>query len=157
MRYMKYALLVLLTFTSFVSFGQTAKHVDTLSFCRNKYPVPTGCTAESEYQVKCDNYSMTWIYMNEQMLQTMPEQFISQMTQQMKDLKKELVNYYLLGKEAKGYRLSFKTKSGEKGYQLIGYGTANGQPVIVQLALDKEPKTNNDLPEFARQIITIQK
>ena len=134
---MKYALLALLTITSFVSYGQTAKRIDTVSFCRNKYPVPTDCTAESEYQVKCDNYSMAWIYMNEQMLQSMPEQFVNQMAQQMKDLKKEPVNCYLLSKEAKGFRLSFKTKSGEKGYQHIGYGTANGQPVIVQLTLDR--------------------
>lgn len=73
---------------------------------KNIYPVPRGCFVESEYQVKCNNYSMAWIYRVSKCFKTMPEQFVDQMTQQMKDLKKESVNCYILGKESKGYRLS---------------------------------------------------
>lgn len=50
---------------------------------------------------------MAWIYRVSKCFKTMPEQFVDQMTQQMKDLKKESVNCYILGKVSKGYRLSF--------------------------------------------------
>jgi hypothetical protein len=153
---MRQFLTALFLFFSAVSFGQTTKQVDSVTFCFNKYKVPTGCTAESEYQVKCDNYSIVWLYMNEQMLQTMPDQFVNQMAGQMKKFNKEHITCYLLDKEVKGYKISFKKDNGT-GYQLIAYGVANGQPVLVQLSLDDEPKTNDNIPEFPRQIIRLAK
>ena len=153
---MKPLLIVFLLCFSCGVFGQNSKQVDSLTFCFHKYQVPTGCAAESEYQLKCENYSMAWLYMNEQMLESMPDQFISQMAEQMKKFKKEAINCYLLDKEVKGYKISYKTDSGT-GYQLIGYGNANGQPVLVQIVLDKEPKNNEDIPEFAREIIRLSK
>lgn len=153
---MRQILIALFLFFSAASFGQTTKQVDTLTFCFNKYKVPTGCTAQSEYQVECDNYTMGWLYMNDQMLQYMPDQFINQMAGQMKKFTKEPITCYLLDKEVKGYKVSFKKDKGI-GYQLIAYGIANGQPVLVQLSLDKEPKTNDDIPEFPQQIIRLTK
>jgi len=90
------------------------------------------------------------------MLQSVPEQFISQMAGQMKKFKKEPITCYLLDNEVKGYRISFKKDNGA-AYQLIAYGIANGQPVLVQLSLDSEPKSNEDIPEFPRQIIRLTK
>jgi hypothetical protein len=139
-----------------ISFGQTSTKIDSLTFCFNKYKVPTGCAAESEYQIKCDNYSMVWLYMNEQMLQVMPDQFVNQMPGQLKKFKKEPITCYLLDKEVKGYKISFKTDNGT-GHQLIAYGVANGQPVLVQLSLDNEPKTNDNIPDFPKQIIRLTK
>lgn len=138
------------------SFGQTSTKVDSLTFCFYKYKVPSGCTAESEYQVKCDNYSIGWLYMTEQMLQSMPDQLVSQLSGQMKKFKKEAITCYLLDKEVKGYKISFKKDNGT-GYQLIAYGIVNGQPVLVQLSLDNEPKTNDDISDFPRQIIKLTK
>lgn len=151
----KIATLVVGLLLTTTAFGQTSK-IDSLTFCFNKYKVPTGCVAESEYQVKCDNYSMVWLYMNEQMLQYMPDQFINQLAGQMKKFKKEPVTCYLLDKEVKGYKISFKTDKGTD-YQLIAYGIANGQPVLVQLSLDAEPKTNDNIPDFPKQIIRLKK
>lgn len=152
----KIATLVVGLLLTTTAFGQTSTKVDSLSFCFNKYKVPKGCIAESKYQVKCDNYSMDWLYMNKQMLQYMPDQFINQLAGQMKKFKKEPITCYLLDKEVKGYKISFKTENGT-GYQLIAYGTVNGQPVLVQLSLNTDPKTNDDISEFPRQIIHLTK
>lgn len=149
------ALVVGLLLTT-ASFGQTSSKVDSLTFCFNKYKVPTGCIAKSEYQIKCDNYSMVWLYLDEQMLQYMPDQFINQLEGQTKKFKKESITCYLLDKEVKGYKISFKNGKGT-GHQLIAYGTANGQPVLVQLSLGVEPKTNDNIPEFPGQIIRLTK
>ena len=147
--------ILFLAATTFAN-GQEAKQIDSLSFCHNKYKAPTGCKTASEYQVQCDNYSIQWLYMNDEMFKTMPEQFVSQLAGQMKKFKKEPITPYLLDKEVKGYKISFKSDSGTQ-YQIIAYGVANGQPVLVQLSLDKEPKTNDDIPEFARQIVKLTK
>ena len=153
---MRYFLIALFFFVGTTCFGQTSTKIDSLTFCHTKYKAPTGCTVESEYQVGCDNYSIVWLYMNEEMLRVMPDQFINQMAARMKKFKKEPIACYLLEKEVKGYKISFKKDKGT-GYQLLAYGVVNGQPVIVQLSLDNEPKTNDDIPEFPRQIIKLTK
>ena len=86
----------------------------------------------------------------------MPDQFINQMAGQMKNFKKEPIKCFLLDKEVKGFKITFKKGKGI-GYQLIAYGVANGQPVLVQLAIDNEPRTNDDLPDFPRQILRFAK
>ncbi|MBP9883844.1 MAG: hypothetical protein KBF32_10595 [Chitinophagales bacterium] len=153
---MKQILTILFLATTTIAYGQTSKQIDSLSFCHNKYKAPTGCKTESEYQLQCNDYSIQWLYMNDEMLKTMPDQFVSQLAGQMKKFKKKPITPLLLEKEVNGYKISFKSDSGTS-YQIIAYGIANGQPVLVQLSLDKEPKTNDDIPEFARQIVKLTK
>ena len=151
---MKQILTILFLTVAVISYGQTAKQIDSLSFCHNKYKAPAGCKTESEYQLQCNDYSIQWLYMNDEMLKTMPDQFVSQLAGQMQKFKKESITPLLLDKEVKGYKISFKSDNGIS-YQVIAYGVVNGQPVLVQLSLDKEPKTNDDIPEFARQLIKL--
>jgi len=153
---MKHILTILFVTVTSITFGQTSKQIDSLSFCHNKYKAPSGCKTESEYQLDCNNYSIQWLYLNDEMLKTMPEQFVSQLAGQMKKFKKESFAPYLLDKEVNGYKISYKSDNRIK-FQIIAYGIANGQPVLVQLTLDKEPMTNADIPEFARQIIKLTK
>jgi hypothetical protein len=138
------------------SFGQATANADTISFCFIKLKVPPGCIATTEYQIKCDDYSMSWAYLTPQTLQTMPDQLISQMAAQFKKFKKEPVTCYLLDNAVKGYKISYKTDQGI-AHQLIAYGFGNEQLVLVQLSLDKEPKTNDDIPVFPRQLIRLSK
>ena len=155
---MKYILTVLLFITSVSAFGQITKQVDVLNFTSKEFKVPEGCKAKSQYQVQCADYAMVWLYMNNEMLKTMPDQAVNQLSAQLKDFKKQAITVKLLGEEAKGYKTSFKNESTKKtGYQIIAYGVANGQPVLVQLSLSKEPKTNDDLPDFPKQIVRLSK
>ena len=153
---MKQLLTIILFTTTIAAYGQSSKQIDSLNFCNKKYKAPTGCTIESEYQVKCDNYSIQWLYMTNEMIKTMPDQFVSQLAGQMKKFKKESITPYLLEQEVKGYKISFKS-DGKTSYQIIAYGVAYGQPVLVQLSIDKEPRANDDIPEFARQILKLTK
>ena len=95
--------------------------------------------------------------MNNEMLRTMPDQAISQLSTQLKDYKKKEIAVFLTGEKVKGYKITFKNeKTDNKGYQIVAYGTVNRQPLLFQLALDKNPKSNADLPEFVRQIVKIE-
>ena len=131
-------------------------HHDSLSFCNRKYKTPPGCLTASEYQVKCDDYMIQWIYMNEELLKTLPDQFITQLGAQLRDFEKVSISPYLFDNEAKGYKTKFLSDNGIY-YQLIGYGIANGQPVLVQLTLYKDFMSNDDIPAFARQFIRLTK
>jgi hypothetical protein len=153
---MKQTFTLLFFLTVLTALGQANEQVDKLNFCIQERDVPTSCVAESQYQLQCDNYSIQWLYMNEEMLQAMPEQFVAQLSGQMKKFKKESITCYLLDTEAKGYKISFKTDTGI-AHQIIAYGTANNQPVLVQLSLDKEPKSNEDTPAVPRQIVRLTK
>jgi hypothetical protein len=153
---MKQFLIFPFLFIVISSSAQTPVNGDTISFCFIKYKIPAGCKAASEYQVKCDDYSMTWIYLTPQTFQTVPDQMINQMAGQMKKFKKEPVTCYLLGNPVKGYKISFKTDQGT-GHQLMAYGIANEQLVLVQLSLDREPKTDEDIPAFPGQMIRLSK
>jgi hypothetical protein len=153
---MKPFLIFSLLFIAAGSFAQTPRNGDTISFCFIKYKIPTGCKATSEYRVKCDDYIMNWVYLTSQNVQTMPDQIINQMAGQMKKFKKEAVTCYLLDNPVKGYKISFKTDQGTS-HQLMAFGIANEQPVLVQLSLDQDPKTNDDIPAFPRQIIRLSK
>lgn len=100
---------------------------------------------------------MFWIYMNEQMLGYLPDQFINGMTREMKDFKKEPIVIYLLGKQANGFKLTYKVED-KLAFQLVSYGVINGQPVLVQLSLyHQEPRHNGDLPHYAREIMSLEK
>jgi hypothetical protein len=136
--------------------AQTPDSGDTISFCFIKFKIPSGCKAPSEYQLKCADYSMIWTYLTPQTIQTMPGRIINQLATQTKKFKKEPVTCYLLGNQAKGYRISFKTDQGTS-HQLMAWGFANEQLVLVQLSLNKEPKTNEDIPTFPGQIIRFSK
>jgi hypothetical protein len=153
---MKQFLFFSLLFIAAGSRAQTLDKGDTISFCFVKFKIPAGCKAASEYQVKCADCSMTWTYLTPQTIQTMPDQVISQLAAQAKKFKKEPLTCYLLGNQAKGYRISFKTDQGTS-HQLMAWGYANEQLVLVQLSLDKEPKTDEDIPTFPGQIIRFSK
>jgi hypothetical protein len=153
---MKSFLILSFLFIAANSFAQTPGKGDTVSFCFIKYKIPAGCKATSENQVTCDDYTMTWTYLTPQTFQTMPDQIINQMAGQVKKFKKEPVTCYLFDNQVKGYKISFKTDQGTS-HQLMAYGLANEQLVLVQLSLDKEPKTNEDIPAFPGQMIRLSK
>jgi hypothetical protein len=134
---------------------QTNK-TDTVTFCYIKYLVPAGCEAKPNSSVQCDGWKLSWIYLSVEMLQTVPDQLINQMAGQLQKFKKESISCYLLGSPAKGYRLSYQME-GVKVYQLIAYGIANEQPVILQLSLNKSPQSDEDIPVFARQMIKLSR
>ena len=136
--------------------AQSTDKGDTVSFCFLKFKIPGGCKLTSENQLSCDNYSMSWTYLTPQTVHTIPEQMINQLAAQTKKFRKEPVPVYLLGNPAKGYKISFKTDQGSS-HQLIAYGFANEQLVLVQLTLDKEPGTDEDIPSFPKQIISFSK
>lgn len=154
---MKHIFTLIFISISALLYSQSPKPIDTVVFCYNNYKVPAECKAVSETELQCDNYSVEWFYMNEDLIETMPDQFVyEQSTNWGKKYEKQAIKCYILNTEVKGYKVSFK---GEKKmvYKIIAFGTANEQPVLVQLTMNKNPETNKDLPEFVTQFLKLTK
>lgn len=155
---MKYILINLLFMAAVSVNGQTNKEVSLLKFGSQEFTVPAGCKALSEHQVQCDRYTLRWFSMNKVMLKTAPEEFVDDLSEDLKDFKKQPISVHLYGEEVKGYKISSKNEATQKTvYQIIAYGIVNNQGVLVQLMLDNEPRTNDDLPGLPKRIIKLPK
>ncbi|GAB2965473.1 hypothetical protein GCM10027048_39030 [Hymenobacter coalescens] len=125
-----------------------------MNFCGVDVPVPSGCTPESGYDLRCDKYQLSWMYLNFGQLKPVVEEVLKQEKKKHKGLEQRPMDGFILDQPAQGYHLSYATETG-MAYQLIFYGTAKGQPVVVQLTMDVDPEKTADLPEPARQIVRL--
>ncbi|MBC8083609.1 MAG: hypothetical protein H7Z21_10390 [Hymenobacter sp.] len=136
------------------TYGQTT--TVPLNFCGVPIPVAAGCTSETGYGLRCDKYELKWAYLNYQQMGPVADEAVKAEMRERKQAEKTPLEGFLLDMPAKGYRLSYLTDAG-MAYQLILYGVAKGQPVLVQLTLDLDPEKTTDLPEPARLIIRLMK
>jgi len=139
--------LLTLTFLllSYNSFAQSAKKVDSVEFCGIKYPGPTGCQT-FDNMIKCDSYVLSWFY-----------EPVKDMPRHKKELLAQLkapkaVKISLLNSETTGYLSKIETWTALNIITEI-----NGKCILLNLFVDKPINSTNDLPEFARQFISIAK
>ena len=148
---MKQGLLVIL----FVGISTAWGQVQSLHFCGERIPVPAGCQADSDYELLCDDFSIQWMYLEEDMLTFVPQQYVNQLDDRLKKFRKRNVKLVSLGKEIDGYLISHKDEKVIK-CKIIGYGIVNQQPVLIHLSLKNEPRDNEALPHQARQFIELR-
>ena len=134
---------------SFLSYGQAP--AETVTLASNKLTVPTGCIVESELKVHCDNYKVEWLYGDKQKVKGLQDAFL-EVGRMLDKFEKKHFDFYLFETKVKGYKVSYQIGTGTT-FQLTASGVVNNEPVWVLVSLDKEPITNDDLPQFVRQII----
>jgi len=105
--------------------------------------------------ITCDDYSIDWMYGTPKELEKLRGGIFLTNTMMFHDFTKSRAILYLAGKKVKGYKASFTNKGAATWYQYYAEGNINGQDVLVILTLHKAAASNEDIPEFARQIITI--
>lgn len=151
---MKYKLSIL-TFTLLFCINLcTAQDTATyLSLCGSKFAVPESCEAESKYQLLCEGFSIAWIYMDDEMLQSVPQQTIKRF-EQFNEFSSEKIRCKLLDNTIEGVRLSY-VNEGKKKYQIFAFGKVNRLPVFFQMVTDKEVRTNKDIPEYVSQMLQL--
>ena len=147
---------------SATTFAQVTTQNDSITFCSNNFKVPDGCTTQKN-SIKCDNFEMTWSYMDEvnlkgqsdkQKLQFSENSFMEFCNMMLEKFKRKRITCYLLDNKVKGYKVTY---TNEKGTNSIIYasGFINGRAVTTMLTLKDEVNTNDDFPAFSRQIIKL--
>lgn len=152
-----YLLISACLLTPLASWGQAAAPVavpPAINFCGLDFPVDTGCSPVSSYQLMCGNYQLTWMYLDYGMLTSFPGQFVKQLEKKHKGMERAEADYFILDVPAKGYRLTYPTETGHN-YEMIAFGVVKGQPVMVQLTLANDPGT--DLPAVVSKILRVAK
>jgi len=134
---------------STLSFGQTTP--DTITIASHKLAISADCTIEGETKIRCEGYSLAWIYGDKQTVKGLQNALL-EMGGMLTNFKKKRVDFYLFDRKCKGYTVSYKNATGTT-YQLSVSGVINNKPVWVLVDLNEEPVTNASLPEFIRQII----
>jgi hypothetical protein len=130
----------------------------TLNFCGVELPVSTGCSPISKSELTCATYSLSWWYLDFSVMKTYPAQYIRQQEKKHKGTEKQPFECSILdGPPAQGVRLSYPTETGGMAYELIVYGAAKGQPVLLDLVLPNDPEKTADLPAIAQQIMRLPK
>ena len=149
--------IIILAFITFSinSYGQTGNKIDSLNYAHMKIAVPENCQAKSEYELlDCDGISIQWIYLNEEMLKTVPNQFIGQFTNQTATKKRAEIRMKSFGSELTGYK--FKMKNSNKiSYRIIVYGTVNNQPLLLNIGTETDINETADLNDFLKGIIEL--
>lgn len=147
-------LLLIIAISSFsIVYGQ--KSNDTLSYASTTIVVPDGCSAKSQYEViDCYGFSAQWLYLKQEMIdQGVDKQLFSQLDQQFQGSKKSVLNFKSQNQDFEGFQ--YKMKNGTT--RILGLGKVNGQWLILNLGFQKGPKKNNDLSEFEKNFIQLEK
>lgn len=151
---MRIILSILLVCSSLIPFAQT--NSDSISICKISLKVPDSITVNSEYEIRGKDFSMNWLYMEKNLLDTVPKLFVNQMAQKQQKFSKTPIKLFILDEPANGFKISYDQEN-HKAYQIIAYGKVNEQPVMIQLLMQKDPKNNTALPAFVRKIIRLEK
>ena len=136
--------------------AQETEKIKELNYAGIKILVPNNCEAKSEYELlKCNNVDTQWLYLNEEMLKTVPTQFLTQFGSQSivkkeSDFKLKSFKSELTGKK-------FKLKSdGKINYRIIVSGIVNNQPLLLNIGTENDIIKNTDLNEFLMKIIDVE-
>ena len=98
---------------------------------------------------------MYWFYPAQSALSATAKTFVDKFTAEMGNCHKDSTQVYLLNQKVAAIKITCDV-NGTSTYQYIAYGLVNNQPVMAVLSLRSDPKSNNDLPETIRQILTVK-
>lgn len=126
-----------------LSYGQSASS-DSSEFCGKYFKAPVNCQTIGN-MIKCDNYVFTWTY---EPLADMPRHQ-QELLGQINNPKK--INVSVMNTD----QIAYMSKMDMYDCMLI-FADVNGRGVIINLWVNKEINTTNDLPESVNQFITIK-
>ncbi|MBC6698723.1 hypothetical protein H8B14_11390 [Hymenobacter sp. BT190] len=96
------------------------------------------------------------MYINFADLRETPKAYAKQQMKKLKGDDMQEITVFIQDNPAKAYKFNYQTERG-MAYDVLAYGIAKGQPVMIELTLDVDPSSNKEIPEFARQFVRLDK
>ncbi len=140
---------------NFLATAQQEVFGSKLIFADQQYRIPDGCRAESNFEVRCDDYEMGWLEVNDMLLSEMPKQFVDQSANE-KGYQKKKVKCKLGGSKANAWYITYTTAEDQVFTEIVAFGKVKGTAMIFNLKVYKEVKTNEDLPELPAKILKLE-
>lgn len=135
-----FLLITTLTINSSLLFGQA----DSSEFCGKYFKAPNNCQTIGN-MIKCNDYVLTWTYEPNKELRHHKKELLAQISKP-KKIKVSVINNDLIGYLSKI----------DIYHCLIIIGKVNEQGTIINLYLNREIKTTDDLPDCVKQFILIK-
>ena len=153
------------------------KSKNSFYFCSKLYKIPRDCNNKDQSNccvfekdiyssfttfesgsLNCYNgTSLNWTYANnDTSAKQNTESYILQIEKQMKKTIKSTIKVSICGKEVDAYKGSFTNNQDNTFYEILFYATINEQSVYLQLSSMNEIKSNDDLSQALRQLISIK-
>lgn len=153
---MKYYLTIVVLFLSLTIQAQENELITQVNFAGELIPVPEDCSTDSEYAlVDCQGTSVQWLYLNEQMLGEVVEQYTNQIGAQPGVENIGPITILTFGSELKGDTFERKYAEGVS-YNILASGIVNDQPLLLNIVSDTEIKGTDDLSVFLKSFIEIE-
>lgn len=153
---MKYYLTTILIFLALTIQAQNNEMISEVNFAGEQIRVPENCSTDSEYAlVDCEGTSVQWLYLNEQMLGEVVEQYTIQTGAQHGVRNIGQITIRTFNSELKGDTFERKHADGIS-YNILASGIVNEQPLLLNIVSDKEPKDTEDLSPFLKSFIQIE-
>lgn len=128
--------------------------ITSISFCGSEFSIPDGCDADSKHQLECDDCSMSWSYVDGNMLQYLADQANQEIQQHNYPSTNENITCYLLGTKVNAFKILSK-KNNYHETTIIAYGIVKKHSVLVKLSVPHALVDNENIPSGARQIISL--
>ena len=153
------------------------KSKNSFYFCSKLYKIPRDCNNTDQSnccyfekdiytsnlipehgRLNCYNgTSLSWTYVvSETVAKQNTEGYIPQIEKQMKKTIKSNIKVSICGKEVDAYKVAYTTFQDHMFYEIVFYATIKGQSVYLQLYSMNEIKSNDDLSQAFRQLISIK-
>lgn len=153
---MKYYLTLYSIFLALTIQAQNNEIITQVNFAGEQIPVPENCSTDSEYAlIDCQGTSVQWLYLNEEMLGEVVEQYVTQMGAQHGVRNIGQVKILSFGSELKGDTFERKHADGIS-YNILASGIVNQQPLLLNIVSDKQLKDTDDLSAFLKSFIEIE-
>ena len=101
-----------------------------LEFIGKNINVPAKCEYVSKYEIECDKFALSWLYMDKANIENVLFDMISKL-EQTPDFKYKPIRVLIDSVPSSGFVASF-TVSHIKYFQLYAAGTVRGQSVLIQ-------------------------
>lgn len=131
--------------------------IKKVKYAKTEIEVPSNYTANDEYSIANDSFSAQWIYLSKEMVkQGIERQIINQFEGQLKYSEETAVVFISNGQQFSGKKYQL-TGDHKLRFRVLAFGTVDGQPLILNLGLKDDPRSNAPLDELMKKFIQFEK
>ncbi|MEJ5148470.1 hypothetical protein [Sphingobacterium sp. MYb388] len=131
--------------------------IKKVNYANIQIDVPTNYTAKDEYSIENNSFSAQWIYLTNKMVeQGVEKQILNQIEKQLKYSKATNISFTSNGEQFSGKKYQLKGEM-ELIFRIIAFGSINGQPLVLNLAFKKDPKSDEETDELMKKFITFKR
>jgi hypothetical protein len=145
---MKNIITLLLLIISLNLFAQTNK-IKNVDFFGKSIEVLDECGEVMQGMLKCDSFILFWISQPLEDFERHKDEFMVQMSER----EAEKIECYILDKKVDAYKGNMEEEGTGSGYSLNICSKINNQVAFITMWLKTNPQTNDELPNFIKQIL----